>query len=169
MIDYTISADKQLLDTHKIWILLTDCFWSKDIPIEYVSRFLKHSLCFGVYAKDGQQVGFGRVISDYTTFAYVCDVIIEPNHRRKGLASALMKEILKHPDLQGLKTWSLVTTSEAKKIYIDHGFLPTSHLSEALQMNNLQIYSDPGFVNLHKSDYQEEGMPIYSKIEQTDT
>jgi ribosomal protein S18 acetylase RimI-like enzyme len=147
--DYIISTDKQLLDIQKIWLLLKDCFWSKNIPIEYIARFVQHSLCFGVYSLDKQQVGFGRVITDYTTYAYVCDVIIESNHRRKGLASALIQTMLNHPDLQGLKTWSLVSTGEAKKIYKDNGFLPVSNACEALEITNLQIYSEPEFVNLH--------------------
>lgn len=151
MMNYIISTDNKLLDTQKIWSLLTDCFWSKDIPIEYVARFIKHSLCFGVYTKDYQQVGFGRVISDYTTYAYVCDVIIELKYRRQGLATALIKEMLKHPELQGLKTWSLVSTKEARKIYQDNGFAPISHSAEVLEINNLQIYSDLQFVNLFKN------------------
>ena len=147
--DYIISTDRQMLDIQKIWALLKDCFWSKDIPIEYIARFVKHSLCFGVYSQDNQQVGFGRVITDYTTYAYICDVIIEASHRRKGLASALIKEMLKHPDLQGLKTWSLVATKEAKKIYKDNGFLPPLSPCEVLEITNLRIYAEQGFVNLH--------------------
>src|SRR3990167_3306717 len=108
MDDYFVSTNKVLLDHNKIFVLLKDCFWSKNIPKEYIDRFITYSLCFGVYQKsDKELVGFGRVISDYTTYAYVCDVIIDPVHRRRGLARILIWEMLSHPDLQGLKTWAL--------------------------------------------------------------
>lgn len=152
MIDYYISTDKTLLDKKKICNLLKDCFWSKNIPIEYVDRFIKHSLCFGVYQKDTTKlVGFGRVISDYTTYAYVCDIIIDPLHRKKGLGNQLVKEIMSHPDLQGLKTWALRSTDEARKIYLKNGFTIAGHPESQLEINDLEIYSHSNFQNLHKS------------------
>lgn len=150
MIDYYISTNKSLLNKEKIHVLLRDCFWSKSIPIEYVSRFIEFSLCFGIYKKtDHQLVGFGRVISDYTTYAYVCDIIIDPLHRKRGLAHALVKQMMSHPDLQGLKTWTLRTTEEARKIYENHGFKPTSHPETHLEINDLNIYFSPNFQNLY--------------------
>ena len=78
MIDkYYVSSDISNLDIQRIWNWLKDCFWSKNIPVEYIDRFIQHSLCFGVYKKnENQQVGFGRVITDYTTYAYICDIVI---------------------------------------------------------------------------------------------
>ena len=149
--DYYISADKCLLNEKKICLLLQECFWSENIPIEYVHRFIKYSLCFGVYQiNDHRLVGFGRVISDYTTYAYVCDVIIEKLHRKKGLGSLLIKKIMSHPELQGLKTWALKTTQEAKKIYEKYGFKLASYQENQLEINDLQIYSNKMFNNLHK-------------------
>ena len=161
MNDYFISTNKDLLDIQKIWSLLKDCFWSKDIPVEYVARFIKYSLCFGIFTQDKQQVGFGRIISDYTTYAYICDVIVEPNHRNKGLARELIKNMLNHPELQGLKTWSLVSTKEAKKIYKENGFLPVGNICEALEITNLNIYAEEGFVNLHRLSSKNNNEALY--------
>ena len=149
---YYISTEKLLLNKEKIWRLLSDCFWSKNIPIEYVSRFIKFSLCFGVYQKsDNDLIGFGRVISDYTTYAYICDIVIDVLHRKKGIGSQLIKEMMSHPDLQGLKTWSLRTSEEARKIYLKNGFQIANHPETQLEINVLDIYTHPDFFNVHKS------------------
>ena len=153
MTDYYISTDKTLLDKERICALLRDCFWSKNIPIDYVERFTKYSLCFGVYQKgDNKLVGFGRVISDYTTYAYVCDIIIDPLHRKNGLGNQLVKAMMTHPELQGLKTWSLRTTEEARKIYLKNGFSVADHPETQLEVNDLDIYCRSNFINLHKKE-----------------
>lgn len=152
MNNYYISTEKHLLNIEKIWSLLKECFWSKNIPIEYIDRFIEFSLCFGVYKlNDNQLVGFGRVISDYTTYAYICDIVVDSNHRGKGIANALIREIMSHNDLQGLKTWSLRTTEEARNIYMKNEFKLADHPETLLEKNDLGIYLHHEFVNLHKN------------------
>lgn len=153
MKDYYISTNNIINSKEKIWSLLRECFWSKNIPIEYVERFIKHSLCFGVYQHNSNQlVGFGRVITDFTTYAYVCDIIIDANHRKKGLGNALVNAILSHPELQGLKSWSLKTTEPARKIYEKYGFNVIDDPHSQLEINDLEIYSRPTFMNLYKHE-----------------
>lgn len=148
---YIISTKKSLLDRQKVWLLLKNCFWSKNIPIEYVERFIKYSLCFGVYQLPEKLfVGFGRVISDYTTYAYICDVIVDPLHRRKGVGNALIQTILKHKKLQGLKTWALKATPESQKIYKKNNFKYINPTALYLEIDDLSIYSQSNFVNLHQ-------------------
>ena len=150
MTDYFISDDKGLLDAAKIQFLLKDCFWSKGIPIEYVERFIKHSLCFGAYIKDTKElIGFGRVISDLTTYAYICDVVIDPQHRRKGIATRLLTTMRNHSDLQGLKAWSLRSTPMSESIYEKLGFEKARDLKTILEIENLNIYIEPNFINHH--------------------
>jgi ribosomal protein S18 acetylase RimI-like enzyme len=149
MESYYISTKNLILYKETIWSLLTTCFWSKNIPIEYVERFLNYSLCFGVYRENNQLVGFGRVISDFTTYAYVCDVIIDPNHRNKGLGDKLISAIMNHPELQGLKTWSLRTTEQARRIYEKNGFTIIDNHTTQLEINDLDLYSRSRFVNRH--------------------
>ena len=153
MIDCYFSTTKSLFleNKEKIWLLLKDCFWSKNIPIEYVERFIKYSLCFGIYEKNlSELVGFGRVISDYTTYAYICDIVIDPKYRARGLGKTLIEKILSHPELQGLKTWSLKTTEEARKIYERKGFQIVDSPETQMEINDLEIYSRLTFTNLHK-------------------
>lgn len=156
--NYYFSTRKSLLNENKekICLLLKNCFWSKNIPIDYVERFLKHSLCFGVYIKKTMTlIGFGRVVTDYTTYAYICDIIIEEEHRRQGLAKNLIGKIRSHPELQGLKTWSLKSTEEAVKIYEEQGFQFIDCSEMQMEINDLEIYEKKTFINLHKKIINE--------------
>ena len=96
---YLISMNPAKLDVDSIHAFLSRSYWeTQGIPKETVERSIRGSLCFGVY--DGpQQVGFGRVITDGATFAYISDDYILESHRGRGLGKWLMECILSHPDL----------------------------------------------------------------------
>ena len=118
---YEISDDPARLDLGVIHRYLSvDSYWARGIPRELVERAVAHSLCFGVYAPEGQ-VGFARVVSDRTTFAYLADVFVLPAHRGRGLSKRLMTAVTAHPELQGLRRWMLAT-ADAHGLYRQHGF-----------------------------------------------
>jgi GNAT superfamily N-acetyltransferase len=121
--DFLISSDPARLDLDVIHSFLTNCYWAKGIPREVVARSIKHSLCFGVYDNSGAQVGFARVISDFATYAYIADVFVLESHRGQGLSKELMKSIVQHPALQGLRRWTL-STVDAHGLYSQFGFTP---------------------------------------------
>lgn len=142
--DYFITCDTASLinEITTIHALLRDCYWSKDIPIKHVEKFLHHSLCFGIFYKTNSSlIGFGRVITDYTTYAYVCDIIIDIAHRKIGLGDALIKTMMNHAELQGLKTWSLKTTNEAKKLYLANGFKAVTNPESQFEIDDIEIYA----------------------------
>src|SRR5690242_2350346 len=113
--DYFISADKSRLDLTVIHDFLTTSYWAAGIPIETVKKSIEHSLAFGVY-KEGKQVGFARVITDFATFAYIGDVFILEDYRGQGLSKWLMEVIANYPELQGLRRWVLLTR-DAHRLY----------------------------------------------------
>src|SRR4051812_24576194 len=99
---YEISTDSARLDVQSIHGFLTRSYWSPGIPIEIVERALRQSLCFGVYdSASGAQVGLARVVTDYATFAYLCDVYVLEEHRGRGLGKRMMRELMAHPALTG--------------------------------------------------------------------
>jgi len=118
--EYSISTDKHLLDLWAIHSFLVRSYWAEGIPFEIVKKSIEHSLNFGVY-KAGKQVGFARVITDYATYAYIGDVYILEDFRGQGLSKWLMQVIAEHPELQGLRRWSLLT-GDAHGLYRKTGF-----------------------------------------------
>ena len=118
---FTISSDPAKLDESVIFDYLAhESYWGMDLTPERLSRYLQYSLCFGVYDR-AQQVGFARVVTDYTTFAYLADVFILPSHQGQGLGKWLVECILHHPELQSLRKWTL-NTRDAHTLYERFGF-----------------------------------------------
>lgn len=138
--EFVISTDPARLDLDVIHGFLTNCYWARGIPRDIVAQSIEHSLCFGIYDGRGAQVGFARVISDYTTFAYIADVFVVESHRGRGLGKFLMECIKQHPQLQGLRRWTL-STVDAHKLYAQFGFTPLSwpeRYMEILRQNHYE-------------------------------
>ncbi|WP_420386845.1 GNAT family N-acetyltransferase [Roseivirga sp.] len=118
--EYLLSTDINKLDIRAIHQFLARCDWSKGIPLETVKASIEHSLNVGLYHK-GDQIGFARVITDYSTIAYLGDVYILEDYQGQKLSTQLMDFIMKHPYLQGLRRWILLT-STADWLYAKFGF-----------------------------------------------
>ena len=120
--DYTISTDRARLDIDAIADMLTRAYWAQGRTREMIARYVQHSLVFGIYHAE-KQIGLARIVSDYTTFAWLCDVFIHEEHRGRGLGKWLMETIHGHPDLQGLRRWMLATR-DAHGLYEQFGWTP---------------------------------------------
>jgi GNAT superfamily N-acetyltransferase len=124
---YKISDDLQRVDFKKVTEWLATVFWSPGIGREEVEHGAKNSsLVIGVYAADGSQVGYARVASDRTRFGYFMDVFVDPAHRHKGIAQAIMRFGLEHPDHQAVYQWVLATR-DAHQVYEKVGFRAFPH------------------------------------------
>jgi GNAT superfamily N-acetyltransferase len=135
---FTVSTDRQRLDLDVVYGFLTECYWAKGIPREVVACSIENSLCFGLYA-DRKQVGFARVISDYATYAYIGDVFVLDSFRGSGLGKWLMECIMRHPRLQGLRRWSLVTR-DAHGLYARLGFEPLKKPQNYMELHRPDVY-----------------------------
>lgn len=143
--DFIISTDKAKLDTGLIHhYLSTESYWAKNIPLTVVQQSIEGSFCFGVYKKESNglltQIGFARVITDYTTFGYLADVFILDNYRGRGISKWLMHEIMNHPQLQGFRRWMLAT-SDAHGLYAQLGFTPLANPDRIMEIVTPNIYS----------------------------
>lgn len=117
---YLVSCDPQRLDLEVIHGYLARSYWAEAIPRQTVARALRHSLNFGLYEWD-RQIGFARVVTDRATFAYLADVFVLESHRGRGLSKLLMEAVMAHPDLQGLRRFTLATR-DAHGLYKQFGF-----------------------------------------------
>jgi GNAT superfamily N-acetyltransferase len=119
--EYRISTDQSELDLNVIHKYLSEeSYWAMGIPFGILKTAIDHSLNFGVYYRN-KQIGFARLVTDYATFAYLCDVFILEEHRGKGISKCLMNVINEHPDLQGLRRWVLLTR-DAHGLYTQHNW-----------------------------------------------
>jgi GNAT superfamily N-acetyltransferase len=121
--DYVASSDPSRLDLDVIHGYLRHAYWCEGIPRETVRRAIANSLCVGVY-KGSDQVGFARAVTDKATFAYVADVFVLEEHRGHGAGKLLITCLTTHPDLQGLRNWTL-QTRDAHGLYRQFGFGPS--------------------------------------------
>ena len=136
---YGISFDKDDLQLEVIHGFLTKAYWSEGIPRETVKKAIKGSFCVGCYAEDGRQAGFARVITDHATFAYLADVFVLPDHTGQGLARKMVKGLLAHDDLQGLRRWALAT-ADAHGVYETLGFKNIMQPELFMEINDPDIY-----------------------------
>lgn len=117
---FTISTDPARLDIDAIVDMLRRAYWAVGRPRERTERAFRNSLVFGVYEGD-KQIGVARVVTDYSIFAYLCDVFIHEDHRAHGLGKWLIRTVLEHPDLVEMRRWVLVT-NDAHGLYKQYGF-----------------------------------------------
>ncbi|MDF3077535.1 MAG: family N-acetyltransferase [Sphingobacteriaceae bacterium] len=139
--DYTISSDKCLLQLDKIHHFLSvEAYWSKNIPKEVVTKAIENSFCVGIYL-DGGQVGFCRIITDYSTFGYLADVYVLEAHRGKGLSKAMMAAIMELSWVNKLRRFTLATL-DAHGLYKQFGFDQPKYPERLMEITKPNIYGD---------------------------
>jgi GNAT superfamily N-acetyltransferase len=117
---FVISTDPDRLDSDAVFTLLKQAQWWTDLTKESLERALRNSLCFSLIEGD-RQIGLARVITDYVTYAYLCDVYISEERRGQGLGSWLISSVLEHPELKHLKRVALIT-HDAQAFYLGLDF-----------------------------------------------
>lgn len=132
--EFEISTSHERLDLEVIHGFLASSYWSKGISSEVVARSIQGSLCFGLY-RGPSQIGFARVITDSTTFAYLADVFVLESYRRQGLGKWLIQTIIEHPQLQDLRRFMLFT-SDAHDLYSRFGFEPIEGTQNGMHIYN---------------------------------
>lgn len=123
---YSINTDKSRLDVGMIHhFLYTTAYWAVGRPMNIVRKSIENSLCFGLFDGD-EQVGFCRVVTDYATFGWMCDVFILPSHRGRGLGKWLVECVVSHPDVKELRRL-LLSSRDAHSLYEKYGDFHSLH------------------------------------------
>ena len=119
---YSLSTDRGRLDIDFVHnYLAKESYWAQGLPLPRFRRAIEHSLNFGLYDEHNRQVGFGRVVTDTSSLAYLYDIFITPEKQGNGLGTWLVNCILEHPNLQSIRTWML-STKDAHDFYRKFGF-----------------------------------------------
>jgi GNAT superfamily N-acetyltransferase len=115
-----ISEEKSRLNIDVIHGFLKRSSWAAHRTRETLVKSIANSICFGAYLGN-KQIGFARVVTDQSTFAYLCDVFVDEDYRGQGISKKLMTEIMKHPQLQSFRRFTLAT-KDAHGLYKKFGF-----------------------------------------------
>ena len=119
--DYKIIDGAEGMSVAEVMRLLKQTYWAAERPREQVASSMRNSRCYGVvWKKEKTLVGFARVISDFSTTYYLCDVVIDANHRGRGLGKALVSYVESQPVYQGL--WGMLITRDAHGLYERFGY-----------------------------------------------
>lgn len=108
----------QLVDLYKT------TWWAEDRTLENVREMLAHTdFVFGFVRPENETlVAFARVLSDWTYFAFIFDVIVAPEYRRMGIGSRVVDSVKKHPIIAKVQNIELCCLEEMKAFYKRHGF-----------------------------------------------
>lgn len=118
---YWVSDDPALLDVDRVhqW-LSREAFWAAGQTPEVTARAISNSLSVGLYAPDGTQAGYARLVTDRATFAYLCDVFVDSAHRGHGLGSFLVVRTVDHPDVASIR--QVLLAEPGRSLYRRHGY-----------------------------------------------
>ena len=137
---FEVTTDRARIDFGRVYAFLNgDSAWAAGIPRPLFDRAVANSLCFGgLMGKE--TMAFARVISDFATFANLVDVYVDRDYRGNGYAHGLMDAVLGHPDLRGLRRFTLATR-DAHGLYARHGFQSPLLPETLMERYDPEIYS----------------------------
>ena len=130
----TISTDPQRLDLEAVCGFMARSYWAQNRTRPTIERALRNSLVFGAY-EESCMVAMARIVTDYVTFAWLCDVFVREEYRGRGIGKWLMESILAHPELQGLRRW-LLATRDAHGLYSQYGYTSLHNIERWMERIN---------------------------------
>ena len=135
-IEYSIKSGYNEMDFDKITDMLKDAFWSIGIQKSEIIQGAQNSaLLLGAFTKENDQIGYSRVISDKTRFAYIMDVIVDSKYQKQGIGQTMVRSILNHPDLKDVYQWLLIT-KDAHGVYKKVGFNLVARPKDWMEIRN---------------------------------
>lgn len=118
---FEITTDKSRLDRDSILKMLGATYWARDVSPETLWKSIENSRSYGLYSPDGEQAGFGRMVTDFARFAWMSDVYILPVHRGNALGKWIVETMVNDPALSEVSR-ILLSTNDAHSLYERFGF-----------------------------------------------
>ena len=139
MLEVIIKTGKEHMDIKEIHRFLSeDSYWAKGIPYELVDHSLTHSFCIGAFVND-EQVGFGRVITDYYTFGWFADIYVLAEHRGQGISKKMLSHILEQSWSKRLRR-KMLNTRDAHGLYRQFQFTGLASPSYVMEVYNPNVH-----------------------------
>lgn len=135
---YSLRDGYNQMDFDKVTRMLSNAYWSKGITKNEVMQGAKNSvLVVGAFTNENEQLGYARVISDKTRFAYVLDVVVDDKFQKQGIGRAMVNFLLNHPELKDVYQWLLIT-KDAHGVYRKVGFNPIARPEDWMEIRNVR-------------------------------
>ncbi len=120
---YWASDERELVDVEWVHAWLShEAYWARGRSFDLVAKSIEHSLVVGLYSAEGAQVGFARVVTDYATFSWLCDVFVDAPNSGSGLGTFLVETAINHPALAAGR--QVLAAVPGRTIYARQGFTP---------------------------------------------
>jgi GNAT superfamily N-acetyltransferase len=117
---YELDDDPARVDIDAVHDFLSKSYWAEGRPREVVERHVREAArVVGIYY-GGAQVAYARAFSDGVALVYLADVYVLDEHRGRGLGVELVRAMVEHGPLAGVK-WML-HTRDAHDLYRRFGF-----------------------------------------------
>ncbi|MDR2861293.1 MAG: GNAT family N-acetyltransferase [Syntrophobacterales bacterium] len=98
-------------------------WWSAERDDEgLVDRIVKGSHCFLTAQDHGKIIGMGRAISDHAHDAYLQDVTVQSDYRRRGVGRHLVSCLIERLQLDGIRWIGLIAGRGTHPFYHPLGF-----------------------------------------------
>ena len=136
--EFKISNDKRLLNPELIHHFLKESYWAKDMPFEILQTAIENSFCIGIYHK-AEQIGFGRLITDFATYGYLADVFVLEPFQGKGLSKKFMNYVMGLDFVKLFRRFSL-GTKDAHGLYAQYGFTSLRSPDRMMEIHQPDIY-----------------------------
>jgi ribosomal protein S18 acetylase RimI-like enzyme len=120
--------------------LSKESYWSKNIPASTLKSAMENSLNVLAF-ENNEFAGYARIVTDFTTVAYLCDVFVLTDFRNRGIANMMMDEIHSHEQFKGLRRW-ILCTRDAHALYKKHGWKELENPSVWMNIHLPNIYSE---------------------------
>lgn len=121
---YEFSTERERVDVERVHgLLLAHAHWARERSLEEQQAIVAASRNYGIHLTDsGDQVAYARIVTDGVTFAWLADVVVDPAHRRRGLAQALVDGVLEDLAPLGLKRIVLKASADGRALYERSGW-----------------------------------------------
>jgi GNAT superfamily N-acetyltransferase len=118
---YWASDEPELIDAARVhdWIS-RESYWAEGRPQAAMAKAIENSVVIGVYSAEGTQVGFARFVTDFATFAWLCDVFVDSAHRGRRLGTFLVETAVGHPEVRGVR--QILAAEPGRSLYARFGF-----------------------------------------------
>jgi len=114
-----ITDDNDAVDLDYMATALNTTYWAEHRPYDVVEESVRNSVVLTLLDGD-RAIGFSRIVGDGATFAWICDIYVDPTYRGRGLGVWLVECTASHPFNQ--VSLSMLATKDAFTLYKKFGY-----------------------------------------------